>query len=476
MSIRRLTKWNLGVMRSFRKTKIVATLGPASSSHSVIKGLFEAGVNVFRLNFSHGTHETHKKNTYIIRKIEQEFDETVGIIMDLQGPKIRLGSFEDGQVILRNGSKFILDLQKDFGTSKRVTLPHPEIFQALSEGTQILLDDGKIELQVMANNGQSIETKVISGGMLSNKKGVNIPNVLLPIDSLTEKDINDINIARDIGADYIAVSFVQKSEDITYARKLLNNDIKIIAKIEKPKAIENLDSIIKATDAVMVARGDLGVEMPMEVVPSLQKMIVKKCIESKKPVIVATQMLESMIQNPIPTRAEVSDIANAVYQGADAVMLSAESASGQYPIESVKVMNKVISHTEKNLLASDERSDTLCNIMQCDGIKFIAAFTESGRTVLDITKQRLNSCVIALTPNLKTAREMCLVWGTYSSLIEDIYSFSQMVQVVQKHIPEICGVLPNENVVIVAGVPFRKSGKTNILHICQIQEAENDDH
>jgi pyruvate kinase len=365
----------------------------------------------------------------------------------------------------------------------RVNLPHPEIFRFIKSGTEILLDDGKIKLLVTDNKEHRIETKVITGGVLSNKKGVNFPNVLLPIDTLTEKDKKDISIAESLGVDYVAVSFVQRKEDIQYVREFLSNEIKIIAKIEKPEAVKNLESIVKEADAIMVARGDLGVEMPVETIPCTQKKIIDECRKNKKPVIVATQMLESMIQNPVPTRAEVSDIAISVYQGADAVMLSAESASGNFPIESVNVMSRVINHTEKEMdyaimqksvqdpVSADldySMTRALCDIVTLNNIKFVAAFTESGRTVRDVSQGRPKACIIALTPNIRTSREMCLVWGAYAILIEDLYSFTQMTQVVQTRLPEFCEIDNNEKAVIVAGVPFRKSGTTNILHICDI--------
>lgn len=468
------------MIHSFRKTKIIATLGPASSTYSVIKELAETGVNVFRLNFSHGTHEAHKKNASIIRNIEQELGVPLAIMLDLQGPKFRIGVFEDGQVTLRNGAKFFLDMKNEFGTHKRVTLPHPEIFDSLSEGVDILLDDGKIKLQVIDNTGDVIETKVLVGGVLSNKKGFNIPGVLLPVNSLTEKDIRDIRVAEAIEADYIAVSFVQTADDIIYARKFVKNHTHLIAKIEKPKAVENLEQIVKEADAVMVARGDLGVEMPIEKIPSIQRQIISICRELNKPVIVATQMLESMTQNSIPTRAEVSDIAAAVYQGADAVMLSAESANGSFPKESVNIMRKVIENTEKDIhfqdiiqaynLSCKPCSDLIPPIMQNDSVKFIAAFTESGRTAIDVASYRSKPYIVALTPNFKTVRKMCLVWGTYGLLIEDLYSFSQMIQVIQTRLLEFCGLQNGDQVAVVAGVPFRKSGTTNLCHICKIAE------
>jgi pyruvate kinase len=412
----------------------------------------------------------------MIRKIEKESNETVAIIMDLQGPKIRIGVFENGHIYLRNGAKFVFDLEKDFGDAKRVPLPHPEVFSAILPGTDILLDDGKIKLKVMESNENRIETKVLIGGDLSNRKGVNIPNTFLPINSLTDKDLSDLKIANNVTADYVAVSFVQQAEDIIHARNLLSSDIKIIAKIEKPKAIENLDSIIEKADAIMVARGDLGVESPIEAIPSLQLKIVNKCREHKRPVIVATQILESMIQNPVPTRAEVSDIATAVYQGADAVMLSAETANGSYPIETVKVVDRVIRYIEQDdslKTGTANYSDFAISGMlsaatKTGDIGFIATFTESGRAALDVAASRPNSFIIAMTPNARTVKQMCLVWGTVATLIEEVYSFPQMVQIVQKYLPELFVLNQKEKVAIVAGIPFRRSGTTNVLHFCEV--------
>jgi pyruvate kinase len=477
------------VLEIIRKTKIIATLGPTSSYRSTIRELCNAGVDVFRLNFSHGDYETHRSNASSIRFVEQELDIPLAIMMDLQGPKIRIGVFEEGQVMLKSGAKFTLDTNNEFGTSKRVLLPHPEIFDSLREGTELLLDDGKIKLLVTNQRSHSIETKVLVGGVLSNKKGVNIPGIVLPISALTEKDKKDIQLIEEIGIDYVAISFVQSAKDVMYARTLINPEVKIISKIEKPKAVENINSIIEESDAIMIARGDLGVEMPLESVPRIQKSIVENCRSKKKPVIVATQMLESMINNPTPTRAEVSDIAWTVYQGVDAVMLSAESASGKFPIESVVVMNNVVRMAEEDIesappsvpdvfknvnvalgeLRKDDMIATSVNLAtnMC-GIKLIAAFTESGRTAINISYGRPNASIIAMTPNVRTARRMNLVWGVRAILIEDLYNFSQMIQVVRDKLSDFSVATKSRLAVVVAGIPFRKSGMTNILHICEL--------
>ncbi len=471
---------------SNRRTKIIATLGPSSCDYNIIKKLCLAGVNVFRLNFSHGSHEDHKKNASIIRDVEKELSTYLSIMMDLQGPKIRIGVFEDGEVALKTGSKFILDLEKEFGNSRRVSLPHPEIFHSLKEGVDLLLDDGKIRLQVMSNDGNHIETKVVVGGMISNRKGVNIPNAILPINSLTEKDKNDIKLIDELGIDWVAVSFVQTSDDIIYARSLMKSDIKIISKIEKPSAVENIDKIIDVSDAIMIARGDLGVEIPLETIPGIQYKIVRACHLKKCPVIVATQMLESMRENVVPTRAEVLDVSNAVYQGVDAVMLSAESASGKYPVESVDMMRRIIISAENDIKSKnvdmiikscgiskdmgDSISESLSYIVDVKNIDIIAAFTESGRTALDISSFKTSSNIIAMTTNIKSARRMSLYYGVNSVIVDDIYTFSQMIQIAKQKILEIefDEGINRENFAIIAGVPFRESGSTNILHICNI--------
>jgi pyruvate kinase len=337
-------------MQTNRKAKIVATLGPTSSSEEMIKKLAVAGADIFRLNFSHGNHETHKNNAHLIRKIEKDIGKKLAIMMDLQGPKIRIGVFENGSIFLKTGTKLTLDMKQEPGNLTRVSLPHPEIFSSLIPGTELLLDDGKVKLKVYSNNKSVIETEVIVGGMLSNNKGINIPNVILPISAITDKDKSDISFIDEIYADWLAISFVQTADDIKQARKLINRDVKVLAKIEKPSAVENIDSIIEASDAIMVARGDLGVELPYESIPGVQNMLINKTKFYKKPVVVATHMLESMVNCPVPTRAEVSDVAYAIAQGADAVMLSAETASGSYPEEAVQVMNKIVTRAEKDFV------------------------------------------------------------------------------------------------------------------------------
>jgi len=464
-------------MSNLKKAKIVATLGPASSSEEIIRLFVESGVNVFRLNFSHGTPDLHLKNAELIRKIEEKLETHLAILMDLQGPKIRIGMFEDGSAILKKGAKFSLDLNKDYGNSKRVTLPHPELFASLKEGAELLLDDGKIKLRIEENKENELITEVIEEGVISNKKGVNIPNVILPINALTEKDKEDLKLVERIDADWIAVSFIQTEKDIEYARNFFDNKIGVVAKIEKPSAVERIDLILKVTDAVMVARGDLGVEMPYESIPGIQRMIINKARYHRKPVIVATQMLESMIKCHIPTRAEVSDVSCAIAEGADAVMLSAESAAGEYPVESVATMAKIITQTESDNLDFFQKefenltamSESIRKTVAIDEIKAIAAFTESGRCAINVSNSRTKAAIFAFTPNLKTARKLSLVWGVTAVLVDEVFTFAQMTQIVQTKIKQ-ASCSNYDKVAIVAGLPFRSSGQTNLIHVLKIEK------
>ena len=333
-------------MRRYRNTKIVATLGPSSRTKRQIRSMIKAGVDVFRLNFSHGSHEDHRSRFNAIRQLEKALDWPVAIMADLQGPKLRIGVFENDEIELNVGSSFVLDLEEAAGSGRRVQLPHQEIFDAAVVGMDLLLDDGKIRLRVQNATESSIETKVITGGTLSNRKGVNVPGVTLGLSSLSEKDREDLEFALSLGFDWIALSFVQRPKDVAEARELINGRASVLIKLEKPAAIEHLDELVKMSDAVMVARGDLGVELPPEKVPGIQKRIVKLCRHWGKPVVVATQMLDSMVHAPAPTRAEASDVATAVYDSADAVMLSAETAAGEFPLESVDMMNRIILEVE----------------------------------------------------------------------------------------------------------------------------------
>lgn len=464
-----------------RSTKIVATLGPSSSTRERIAALMLAGVDVFRLNFSHGTHEDHKNRFTIIRSLEAELGHPSGIMLDLQGPKLRVGQFADGNVDLKKGQAFHLDLSDSLGDATRVQLPHPEIFAAIKPGMELLLDDGKRRLLVKRCDTKSADTEVLVGGGLSNNKGVNVPSAVLALSVLTAKDRRDLEFGLALGADYVALSFVQRPEDVAEARKLIAHRAAIMVKLEKPSAIDHLDGIIELSDAVMVARGDLGVEMPPEDVPGLQKRIVRACRQMGKPVIVATQMLESMITAPTPTRAEASDVAMAVYDGADAVMLSAETAAGEYPIESVVIMNRIIARVEQDPLyrkilqaefyepeatAADAITRAAKQVAETISAAVIVTFTSTGSTTLRAARERPIVPILALTPSPETARRLAQVWGVHAIVSEDLHDdFEVMVRkAIEISVREGFAV-PGQRMVITAGLPFGTPGATNILRI-----------
>ncbi|MFO7483180.1 pyruvate kinase [Oceanibaculum nanhaiense] len=470
-------------MRRQRCAKIVATLGPASSTAEQIRALFAAGADVFRLNFSHGDHADHAERVRMIRALEEETGRPISIMMDLQGPKLRVGTFTGGRIELHAGRHFRLDLDKAPGDGKRVCLPHPEIFKALHPGDALLLDDGKIRLKVISCDAESAETEIISGGPLSDRKGVNVPNAVLDLSPLTDKDRRDLQFGLDQGVDWVALSFVQRPEDIAEARKLIAGRATIIAKLEKPSAIKYLDGIIEQTDAVMVARGDLGVEMAPEDVPPMQKRIVRACRMVGKPVIVATQMLESMITAPAPTRAEVSDVATAVYDGADAVMLSAESAAGQYPVESVTMMNRIIERVERDDLyrtildavhgtpdatGQDAITAAARSVAETIGAAAIVTYTTSGSTTLRASRERPPVPILCLTASLATARRLVLAWGVHPVPMRDVRNFSDMVQSAQTVTLREGFARKDDKIVITAGVPFGTPGATNVLRIARV--------
>lgn len=470
-------------MRRKHLTKIVATLGPSSAGHDEIERLFMAGADVFRLNFSHGSHAEHKARYDAIRQVENETGRPIAVLMDLQGPKLRIGTFKDGPIELAPGDRFRLDLQEIEGDRERVTLPHPEIFEALGAESVLLLDDGRIRLRVTACGPDHADCIVEIGGTLSERKGVNVPDVLLPLSPLTEKDRKDLEFGLELGADWVALSFVQRPEDVAEARDLIDGRAAIMAKLEKPAAIEKLAEIVALSDALMVARGDLGVEMPPEDVPVLQRDIVRTCREQGKPVVVATQMLESMIERPIPTRAEASDVATAVYDGADAVMLSAETAAGDYPVESVQIMNRIIERVQvdpmyRQLLearriepdetTADAISAAARQIGETLNLGGIVTYTTSGSTTLRIARERPMVPIISLTPRTDTARRMALVWGVHSARTPDAKNFDDMVNTAT-HQAKIDGFADTgERIVITAGVPFGTPGKTNLLRIARV--------
>jgi pyruvate kinase len=469
--------------RRLRSAKIVATLGPASSSPDVIRGLFDAGVDVFRLNFSHGGHDEHKARLAAIRAVEKAVGRPIGVMADLQGPKLRLGTFAAGAVQLARGAAFRLDLDAAPGDARRAPLPHPEIFQALRPGTELLINDGKVRLAVADCGAGFAATRVVAGGEVSDRKGVNVPGAVLPISALTAKDRADLAAALDWGVDWVALSFVQRPEDVAEGRKLVAGRAGVLVKLEKPAAIERLDEIVELADAVMVARGDLGVEMPAEDVPPLQKTIIHACRLAGKPVIVATQMLESMIHAAAPTRAEASDVATAVYDGADCVMLSAETAAGAYPLEAVAIMSRIIQRVEADPLyratldaahlapehtAPDAISAAARQVAHTVAASAIVSYTSSGATALRAARERPAVPILALTPNRATARRLALLWGAHCIQTADIASFADMVQRATRLAHRDGFAQPGERIVITAGVPFGTPGATNILRIAWI--------
>ncbi len=467
-------------MRRLRNTKIVATLGPASATAAMIRALFEAGADVFRLNFSHGSQADHGAMVEILRRLESESGRPIGILGDLQGPKLRIGTFAGGRAMLAAGSHFRLTLDEAPGDSGGVTLPHPEIFAALEPGTEVLIDDGKVRLRVDEARPGSAETTVLTGGALSDHKGVNLPNVILPLAALTEKDRADLQFAIDRGIDWIGLSFVQRAEDIAEARKLIAGRAAVLAKLERPAAVARLEDIVELSDAIMVARGDLGVELPVEEVPGLQKRIIRIARDAGKPVVVATQMLESMIEAPTPTRAEVSDVATAVYDGADAVMLSAESATGAHPTEAVAMMNRIVEQVEHDPLyrkimdaehpapqatGADAITAAARQVAETIAAAAIVTYTTSGSTALRAARERPRVPILGLVPNLATARRLALAWGVHSVHTEDAKDFTDMVE-------KACRVALDEGLaeaggrlVVTAGVPFGTPGATNTLRI-----------
>jgi pyruvate kinase len=472
-------------MRRYRNAKIVATLGPASSDRATIEALFEAGADVFRLNFSHGTHEDHQLRLNTIRAIERERGRPIGVLLDLQGPKLRVGTFANGPVQLAEGDSFRLDLDSKVpGDARRASLPHPEIFAALTDGTDLLLDDGRIRLRVERHGKDFAETRVVNGGLLSDRKGVNVPDVVLPLSALTEKDRKDLDFGLTLGVDWIALSFVQRPQDIVEVKAIVKGRAAIIAKLEKPAAIQSLEAIVEEADAVMVARGDLGVEMPAEQVPSLQKLIVRACRKAGKPVIVATQMLESMVAAPVPTRAEASDVATAIYDGADAVMLSAESASGKYPVDAVRMMDSIItrteadphyheaiqaSHTAPRPEAADAIGFAMRHVARLLNVPATVAYTSSGYSALRMARERPRVPILGMTPRVATARRLALVWGVHSVLCHEVMDVPEMTEIANQTVLKEGFGEVGQSIVISAGLPFNEPGTTNLLRISQIQ-------
>lgn len=472
-------------MRRQRNVKILATLGPASDTHEMISNLHKAGADVFRLNMSHGSHDEIRAKHAMIRAVEKELGSTIGILADLQGPKLRVGVFANESEDLVAGATFRLDLNEAAGDLSRVCLPHPEIFAVLKVGASLLVNDGKIRLQVKSCGADFADCEVITGGAISNRKGVNVPDVVLPLAALSEKDLADLEFACELGVDWLALSFVQRPEDVTEARELVKGRAAILSKIEKPSAVERFDDILAVSDGIMVARGDLGVELPVAAVPPIQKRLVRKCRAVGKPVIVATQMLESMIESPMPTRAEVSDVATAIYEGADAVMLSAESAAGSYPIEAVTTMDNVAIEVERDPTYTQiiEASRTASRsgiadamvaaareIAETTDVKAICCFTHSGTTALLIARERPRVPIIALTPLPNTARRLALSWGVNCVLTEELDRFKMAVVSAVRAARHEGFASEEDFVVVTAGVPFNVPGSTNILRVAPCDE------
>ncbi len=474
-----------------RKVRVLATLGPASRTPEMIERLYRAGADAFRVNMSHGSHDDHRAAIATIRGLEEKLGRPTTILADLQGPKLRVGRFAGDGVALETGAAFRLDRDPTLGDLSRVCLPHPEIFAALKVGARLLLDDGKIVLRVTEMAHDHIITKVEVGGRLSNNKGLNVPDVVIPMAALTEKDIKDLAFALDERVDWVALSFVQRPEDLAEARKLIQGRASLLAKIEKPAAMDRLDAILEMADAVMVARGDLGVELPPQDVPPAQKRIVEAARRLGRPVVVATQMLESMITAPTPTRAEVSDVANAIYDGADAIMLSAESAAGAWPEESVAMMNSIaiavendpgyaarlhFTQTRPDPTTADALAEASGQIARTVSAKAILCFTSSGSTARRIARERPSVPLLVMTDRLETARRLGLNWGVHAVNTRDVRSFEEMVAKAKRMALRHGIAGAGDRVVVMAGVPFGTPGSTNVLHVVRLTGDELKGH
>jgi pyruvate kinase len=479
-----------------RKVKILATIGPASRSPEMLRKLFRAGADAFRVNMSHGTHDDHAQAIAAIRALEKEFARPIAILADLQGPKLRVGTFRDGQAVIRHSGHFTLDRDPVPGDETRVCLPHPELFGIMERGQRLLINDGKIRLVVREADDTRIVCSAEVGGVISDRKGVNVPDAEVPIPALTDKDRKDLAFAVEHGADWIALSFVQRPEDLAEARKLIRShssgqSTALCAKIEKPQAVHRLDSIIELADGIMVARGDLGVELEPYEVPPLQKRIVNASRNAGKPVIVATQMLESMIESPTPTRAEVSDVANAVYDGADAVMLSAESAAGQWPEESVAMMHRIATQVERDegyiervrfldtppdATTSDALAHACMTIADTVPISAITVFTSSGSTARRVARERPATPMLVLTPSMRTARRVALLWGAHAVATKDIGSFEEMIAKGKRMALRHGFGTAGSKQIVLAGVPFGTPGSTNLLHVVTLAGDELEKH
>jgi len=471
-------------MRRSRKVKILATLGPASSSSEMIARLFQAGADVFRINMSHTDHDAMRALVGRIRAVEEEVSRPIGILADLQGPKLRVGKFKNTKEELAVGQTFTLDDDTAPGDATRVHLPHPEILKSVAVGDRLLIDDGKLELKATKCDGRSIVTTVVAGTRISDKKGVSLPDTELPVGALTDKDRADLDAVLEAGVDWVALSFIQRPEDLAEARKIARGRALLMSKIEKPQAVARLAEIIELSDSLMVARGDLGVEMPLEAVPGIQKQITRAARKAGKPVVVATQMLESMISAPVPTRAEVSDVATAVFEGADAIMLSAESAAGQYPTEAVATMNRIAEQVEMDpnyagiinaqrsqpeATGPDAISLAAREIAETLKLSAIVTYTASGTTGLRAARERPQVPIIALSPILNTARRLSLLWGTHCVVSPDASDLDDMVSRACRIAHEEQFGKPGDRIIVTAGVPLRTPGATNMLRIAYIE-------
>ena len=478
-----------GDIRRARKVKIVATLGPASSSPEMIARLLRAGADAFRVNMSHGDHATHAETIAAIRAAERKSDRAVAILADLQGPKLRVGEFAGGEAFIKHGAHFTLDRDPTPGDDTRVCLPHPELFKILHKGERLLVDDGKLRLRVIRADADAILCSAEVGGRISNRKGVNVPDTVIPVPALTEKDRRDLAFALQHKVDWIGLSFVQRPEDVAEARRLMNGQGALMAKIEKPAAVRHIDQIIELADGIMVARGDLGVELNPEEVPPLQKRLIENARKTGKPVVVATQMLESMVERPTPTRAEVSDVANAVYDGADAVMLSAETATGAWPEEAVAIMDRIgcqverddtyferihIAETPPDATMADALALSCARIADTLPIDGIIVFTDSGSTARRVARERPRAPMLVLTPSPSTARRVALLWGAHSVSTRDIGSFEEMIAKGKRMALRYGFGGPGSRLITLAGVPFGKLGSTNLIHVVTLDGNELD--
>ena len=477
-------------MRRLRRTKIVATLGPASGTPEMIRKLFEAGADTFRINMSHTTHDRMRELVAAIRSVEKKHARPIGILCDLQGPKLRVSAFANGPVMLDNGASFAFDNNTAPGDVNRVHLPHPEIFAGIKTGDRLLLDDGKIRLTVTEASRERIDTRVEVGGKLSDRKGVSLPDTLIPFSALTPKDRSDLDAALDAGIDWVGLSFVQRPDDIAEAKKICRGRAAVMAKIEKPAAVHRLDDIMDVTDAIMVARGDLGVEMPLEKVPGIQKQLTRAARRAGKPVVVATQMLESMITSPVPTRAEVSDVATAIFDGADAVMLSAESAAGQFPVEAVSTMNRIAEevesedgyrdimhaqHAQPEATGADAISAAARQIADTLDLSAIICWTFSGSTALRVARERPQVPIVAISPNVPAGRKLSVAWGVHCVVADDARVQDDMVERACRIAFSDGFARAGRRVIIVAGVPLGTPGATNMLRIAYVgAESERD--